>query len=72
MTLLGYQFKPNGVFYGVLVALVIGMPTFVYAKANDILWLNIVASIFTLTISVIIALIHKKIAGGKTNENTAI
>ena len=46
--------------------------TFVYAKANDILWLNIVASIFTLTISVIIALIHKKIAGGKTNENTAI
>lgn len=72
MTLLGYQFKPNGVFYGVLVALVIGMPTFVYAKADDILWLNIVASIFTLTISVIIALIHKKIAGGKTNENTAI
>lgn len=72
MTLLGYQFKPNGVFYGVLVALVIGMPTFVYAKANGILWLNIVASIFTLTISVIIALIHKKIAGGKTNENTAI
>lgn len=72
MTLLGYQFKPNGVFYGVLVALVIGMPTFVYAKANDILWLNIVASIFTLTISVIIALIHKKIAGGKTNENATI
>ena len=72
MTLLGYKFKANGVFYGVLVALVIGMPTFVYAKANDILWLNIVASIFTLTISVIIALIHKKIAGGKTNENTAI
>lgn len=72
MTLLGYQFKSNGVFYGVLVALVVGMPTFVYAKANDILWLNIVASIFTLTISVIIALIHKKIAGGKTNENTAI
>lgn len=72
MTLLGYQFKPNGVFYGVLVALVIGMPTFVYAKANDILWLNIVASIFTLTISVIIALIHKKITGGKINENTAI
>lgn len=72
MTLLGYKFKANGVFYGVLVALVIGMPTFVYAKANDILWLNIVASIFTLTISVIIALIHKKIAGGKINENTAI
>lgn len=72
MTLLGYQFKPNGVFYGVLVALVVGMPTFVYAKANDILWLNIVASIFTLTISVIIALIHKKIAGGKTNENATI
>lgn len=72
MTLLGYKFKANGVFYGVLVALVIGMPTFVYAKANDILWLNIVASIFTLTISVIIALIHKKIAGGKINENATI
>lgn len=71
MTLLGYKFKANGVFYGVLVALVVGMPTFVYSKVNDILWLNITASIFTLVISVIIAMIYTKIGGNKL-ENTKI
>ena len=72
MTLLGYEFKANGVFYGVLVALVVGVPTFVYAKINDILWLNISASIFTLVISVIIAMLHKKLSGGNRIENRTI
>ena len=72
MTLLGYEFKANGVFYGVLVALVVGVPTFVYAKINDILWLNISASIFTLVISVIIAMLHKKLSGGNRVENRTV
>lgn len=72
MTLLGYEFKANGVFYGVLVALVVGVPTFVYAKINDILWLNISASIFTLVISVIIAMLHKKMSGGNRVENRTV
>ena len=72
MTLLGYEFKANGVFYGVLVALVVGVPTFVYAKINDILWLNISASIFTLVISVIIAMLHKKLSGGNRIENRTV
>lgn len=72
MTLLGYEFKANGVFYGVLVALVVGVPTFVYAKINDILWLNISASIFTLVISVIIAMLHKKMSGGNRIENRTV
>lgn len=72
MTLLGYEFKANGVFYGVLVALVIGVPTFVYAKVNEILWLNISASIFTLVISVIIAMLHKKMSGGNRIENRTV
>lgn len=72
MTLLGYEFKANGVFYGVLVALVVGVPTFVYAKVNEILWLNISASIFTLVISVIIAMLHKKMSGGNRIENRKV
>lgn len=72
MTLLGYEFKANGVFYGVLVALVVGVPTFVYAKVNEILWLNISASIFTLVISVIIAMLHKKMSGGNRIENRTV
>lgn len=72
MTLLGYKFKADGVFYGVLVALVVGMPTFVYAKVNNILWLNITASIFTLCISVIIAVIYTRISGGNKVENRTI
>lgn len=72
MTLLGYKYTANGVFYGVLVALVIGMPTFVYAKLNDMLWLNIVASVFTLVISIIIATLHTKITGGRINENRKV
>lgn len=72
MTLLGYEFKANGVFYGVLVALVVGVPTFVYAKINEILWLNISASIFTLVISVIIAMLHKKMSGGNRIENRTV
>lgn len=72
MTLLGYEFKANGVFYGVLVALVVGVPTFVYAKVNEILWLNISASIFTLVISVIIAMLHKKMSGGNKVENRTV
>lgn len=71
-TLLGYKLHANGVFYGVLVALVIGLPAFVYSKVNDILWLTITASIFTLVISFIISMIYTKITGGNTHENTEV
>lgn len=68
-TLLGVKLNSNGVFYGVLVALVIGVPTFVIGKMTDNLTLTIFASIFTLVISFLIAYIYTKIKGVVINAN---
>ena len=65
ITLVRTKVSEPGMFYGVIVSLVVGLPAFGYGIFNKIIWLSISASLFTVLASgtiVLIAGIHRRAA----------
>ena len=66
ITLKGKKLSEQGVFWGVIAALVIGLPIFAYGNIANIAMVKTVGSLATVLISGIVAVIVTKIKGAKT------
>ncbi|MCF7872123.1 hypothetical protein K9L97_03750 [Candidatus Woesearchaeota archaeon] len=60
LTLYLDRINPKSMFYGILIAIVIGMPFFFYANIANILWLQAVASVFMVVASTSVTLLFPK------------
>lgn len=61
LTTLGHRMSEKGVFWGVLIALLLGVPFFIYGKVWGPDWSVAAASIFTVSASAVIALIWRRV-----------
>jgi len=60
MTLLGKRLTAQGVYYGVLIALCVGLPIFAYGNIFNIAAYKTAGSLTTVISSGLIALIYKE------------
>lgn len=65
LTLLNIKLRANAVFGGLLVAMTVGFPLFIYGNINNIADLRLWGSIFTASIAGIVAYIITKIIAAK-------
>lgn len=56
-TMLGYRLNKNGVFYGITISLVVGLPIFAYGLINKITWLSVTGSLVGVLSSGLIAVL---------------
>lgn len=51
------RLSSSGVFWGVLIAFVLGIPAFVYGNYNDITWISVAASVGIILTTLVVALL---------------
>jgi hypothetical protein len=68
MTILGMKLSEKGLFWGILISLVIGLPLFSYGKMNGNTTLIITGSLFTVLASGIIAILWQMKNGSKCKK----
>lgn len=68
LTLLNAKLRANAVFSGLVVAMAIGFPVFIYGNLNNLNDVKLWGSIFTATIAGVIAYTVSKIIASKKNE----
>jgi Na+/proline symporter len=68
LTLLNTKLRANAVFSGLIVAMVIGFPVFIYGNLNNLHDVRLWGSIFTATIAGVIAYAVSKVIASKKNE----
>ncbi len=67
LTLSGKRLAARGVFYGVVLSVVVGLPVFAFGSVADIPEMKVLGSLLSVGISGAFALIYTKGAG--TNED---
>lgn len=70
LTLLNVRIHESGVFYGILTSLLVGLPTFIYGKVNNITSIIITGSLGALLLSGIVALIVTYLVDLKIARNS--